>query len=132
MRGTFCWPATERTAFYCNGSWRMWGWKSEIYCRYSSQDTWSCHYKSEPSLGGVPKGPTWSFKTRLSFSARDNVTLFSIKAALWKITVSPLNPIGRLWFVYQGCAAFRIELRMPFKFQGRKPTWCRILIQIWI
>lgn len=102
------------------------GWKREIYSRYSSQDTCSCHYKSEPSLGGGPKGPTRSFNTRLSFSASDNVTLFSIKAALWKITVSPLNPIDWLWFVYQGCAALRIELRLPFKFLGRMPTWCRI------
>lgn len=40
-----------------------------------------------------PKGPTRNFKTRLSFSARDNVKFFSIKVALWKITVSFLNPI---------------------------------------
>ncbi len=32
--------------------------KKGRYSSFSSQDTCSCHYKSEPSLGGGPKGPT--------------------------------------------------------------------------
>lgn len=96
------------------------------YSSYSSQDTCSCHYKSEPSLRGGPKGPTRPESRRLSFSSRDNVTLFSIKAALRKITVSPLNPTGRLQTDLCTRVMQHSQLNwMPFVFQGWKPTGCR-------